>query len=289
MRFAILSIVLINWLLNPVAGQDPNPTRFAVEARFPQPSTVRFVQFNQMEKERRKSISEDAAVLNHLISKGMKLVDHRSALGVRVQQKIGNNEILYTDSGLTFIYHVPLILIDDQNQNKKSVATAKSPWQKAKEEMSLSRTPNGMLVNQWGSLKNPAGQFEKSTIESLKAQVKLALENVGNFRDLTPDDSVTVLIYGSSYQSNLRTVLGWKVKMADVKDEKVPSSAIKTVEYAEPNPNLRGLTLSPVLYPASQKSSKASSYGVEQSLPGDLQLRQDVTRDPMARPAKRGR
>ena len=238
----ILTLSLVIFGTTCAGGQDfadPQPSAFNnFTYQQNQPAVtpaVRFLRFEPPTAFVKKSISEDASVLSYMISKGMNLVSQRNALGVAVPQYHGKSEAIYSDSGLTLIYHVPFLLIDEEVKKEATTKKELSPWQKAKLEMAAKNRPaNPNRVQSNWNVNFARPSFDKDLVDSLKKQIHQALENAGNFKDLQSDDSITVFLNGSSFKPGHRAILGWKVNMSEFANGKIKSpDSIKTVEYSE--------------------------------------------------------
>jgi hypothetical protein len=173
--------------------------------------------------------------MNHLISKKLPLKNRQSALGVSYLQFYGTNGITYNDQGLTFAYHVPVVLIPGEDANANvSDDNPKSAWDAAKDEI---KRPAGYRplvtgVNSYGG--NKQSKFDQAYVDGITSQIRTALSNAGNIRNLNDDDWVTVLVYGASNKPGMQAVKGWRIQWKNAKKEgSEVSAALEESSYEE--------------------------------------------------------
>ncbi len=202
---------------------------------------VSFVRFKKIADSKKKTIQEDAAVLNHMISKDLLFKNTRSAMGLRFAQTFGKNEIVYDDHGLRFTYNVPMILVpSEQTSAAESEGEPKSDWEKAKEELNgvVIRTPIASGISVDATLPPARLKYSKDYVDQITKQIRIAMNNSGNIRDLDEDDTITVLVYGGSNMQSHRSVLGWRVKWKNVKDGQTGLEAsLEEIRYIETDPS----------------------------------------------------
>jgi hypothetical protein len=239
------------------ANYDPFTGLYSYAAGVPQ---IRFIAFDEIDEERRKSIAEDSQVLHHLLTQGIPRAK-RVALGVNIQSQAGANCLYVEDRGLVLTYVVNQMVAEDESESKAEEAEEQklTPWEEAKRELQGSRSPfgarkvydNALLppdgsYNFYGTQPGPAGTYDAEFIESLDNAVTEALQQIGNFRGLAKDDTVTVFVYGVGNKPDRsnRSVYAWRVNVSDVDgDQGVSSETIDRRQYFESAPGPGGPTL----------------------------------------------
>ena len=227
----LILITAIGWFATSATGQDAaspfsnqsgQNTQSGLFGRVAQTKAtkVRFVRFNPVSDEARNTIREDAAVLNHMIAKELPLIKTRSALGVRYFASFGNNEVVYDDHGLRFVYNVPVQLIPaETEQESASDNPDKSEWEKAKAELhhaSGFRAPSGLGSNKF-TVKESGMEYDEEYVERITKQIRTALSNAGNIRELSSDDMISVFVYGVGNNAATRSVKVWRVKWGELR------------------------------------------------------------------------
>lgn len=197
---------------------------------------VRFLNFHHVKEDRKQSIREDAAIINHMISSELPLKNSRSALGVNYVQTYGQNEISYDDHGLTFVYHVPVVLMAGENTDAEpETSKPQTPWEKAKAELESPAVGSLPLAAGIPFLANSTHPpFNQDYVDRITKSIRTALNNSGNIRDLAEDDMITVMVYGRSRKPGMRSVKGWRIKWKNVKDGQTGlSAAMEEISYEE--------------------------------------------------------
>ena len=198
---------------------------------------VQFTRFNKVDDEKKKTIREDATILNHMISKALPLKNSRTALGVDFVQYFGKNELVYNDHGLTLSYHVSIPLVATEKVASGSESEPKSPWDKAKEELDsvtvISTSRDGTRAA-LGGLRNLATnmKYDQEYVDRISGQINLALNSAGNFRDLSENDTITVFVYGLADKPGMQSVLAWRVKLKDLAGNR-GSDSVESTAYIE--------------------------------------------------------
>lgn len=250
----------------PSYSQDPfgaSPTPNAIPSllgtansldRFFQEASVRFIAFDEIDAERRKSITEDAAVLQHMLTK-MLSRPNPTALGVNVLSHGEPNVWYVEDRGLLLFYTVDRPVAPAEQESKQPVEepAVANAWERARQELQREQqrhTPGGYSlmasgINRGGGLAGggygsyPAGgppAFDPLYVEELNKVVTDALAQIGNFRALAPNDTVTVFVRGPSADPTAGTtsVYAWRANPADAADDKtIPASAITRRQFSE--------------------------------------------------------
>jgi hypothetical protein len=209
-------------------------------------AAVQFLSFDEVDQERQNSITDDTAVLRHLIGKSSSGPSTRNALGVTVWQRAeGANGAIYVDGvGLFLILDAdrPVAPIGEEAAIEKRDASEVSEWERAKKE--IQREPGTMVIDAVVQYRQAAGvyaafpgaqqAYAAEFVEELDASVSNALGQAGNFRALAPSDSVTVIAYGPAAEANQRTVFAWRVRMSDAQpDKSIPQSKIERRQGVE--------------------------------------------------------
>ena len=196
--------------------------------------SIKFLTFGPFEKKRREQISEDAAVLEHLIAKSLPTYN-RQSLGVLVSQGFRSSDALYiSGKGLILIYNVNLPVSEGDSDDRESkAADTPTAWETARQEMQ-----NRMVGGMGAASVNEArgSQFNAEGIKMLDDAVKLGLAQAGNFRGLESDESITIYVFGQPLVrgNGHKTVRAWSVNIADAGDDKtIANTHIKTTDYQE--------------------------------------------------------
>ncbi len=221
-------------------------------------SQVRFVVFGGIDQERRRSICEDSAVFHHMLTKDIPQWN-RSALGVTVYSQQEPYAWYVEDHGLVMFFQVPRPVAPggSAEEDAKDEPRELTAWERAKQEMqghNRNRYNQAVLGYALGQTQSGYAyypradqvmQYDADFASALDKVVTAALQQVGNFRDLAKDDSVTVFVYGPSANpaSGGRSVYAWRVRLSDIRgDEPVSAEAIERRQYSETEPASQPLT-----------------------------------------------
>ena len=213
-------------------------------------ASVRFVVFGGIDDARRQSISEDTAVLHHMLTKALPQ-HNRTALGVNVHSQREPHAWYIEDRGLVLFYAAgrPVAPSSHDQAEAREEPREQTAWEQAKQEMQgqnarmtfqgvVSRYAANYGANGVNMYPSPAGgmEYEANFAAELDKVVTSALQQVGNFRDLESKDSVTVFVYGPSPQPETggRSVYAWRVQLADAQDgQPISDKAIERRQYLE--------------------------------------------------------
>ncbi len=222
---------------------------------------IEFVAFGGVEKAKQRSICEDSAVLQYIIgnempneSFGPAFSNRQSvngqSLGItvkRVSSMFGVNGLggrgIYVDGqGLVLMFQSPLPMAAEagalDQEPKKSKPDEASEWEKAKAALTQSmQSMQNNAFREYTVMQRPTPPaYNEEYVSALDSAVKKALAQAGNFRDLDKNDSITVYFYGPSKNSGERSVMAWRVSVADAKgDKSIPESKIESHQYVEPS------------------------------------------------------
>ena len=145
------------------------------------------------------NLEEDLAVMSHILDKALEEksdTTHRThrAMGINVYFSSSNHmRSFYLDGyGAVFMLHVGFpLLAPPKTEARKERAETSSTWEEARQE----------LYGQPGSAKTlagPAEEYDEEKVSQLKDTLLEALKNAANIRDLKPDDSVTICVFGGA-------------------------------------------------------------------------------------------
>ena len=145
------------------------------------------------------NLEEDLAVMSHILDKALEEksdTTHRThrAMGINVYFSSSNPmRSLYLDGyGAVFMLHVGFpLLAPPKTEARKERAETSSTWEEARQE--LYGQPGGAKT-----LAGPAEEYDEEKVSQLKDTLLEALKNAANIRDLKPDDSVTICVFGGA-------------------------------------------------------------------------------------------
>ena len=157
------------------------------------------IRSSEPDPKEQSNLEEDLAVMSHILDKALEEksdTTHRThrAMGINVyfssSAPIRN---LYLDGyGAVFMLHAgfPLVAPPKAEARKEKTETS-STWEEARQE----------LYGQPGSAKTLAAsveEYDEEKVSQLKDALLEALKNAANIRDLKPDDSVTICVFGGA-------------------------------------------------------------------------------------------
>jgi len=157
------------------------------------------IRSSEPDPKEQSNLEEDLAVMSHILDKALEEKNettHRThrAMGINVYFGSSNPmRSLYLDGyGALFMLHVGFpLLAPPKTETRKERAETSSTWEEARQE----------LYGQPGSAKTlagPAEEYDEEKVNQLKDTLLEALKNAANIRDLKPDDSVTICVFGGA-------------------------------------------------------------------------------------------
>ena len=157
------------------------------------------IRSSEPDPKEQSSLEEDLAVMSHILDKALEEksdTTHRThrAMGINVYFSSSNPmRSLYLDGyGAVFMLHVGFpLLAPPKTEARKERAETSSTWEEARQE--LYGQPGGAKT-----LAGPAEEYDEEKVSQLKDTLLEALKNAANIRDLKPDDSVTICVFGGA-------------------------------------------------------------------------------------------
>ena len=157
------------------------------------------IRSSEPDPKEQSSLEEDLAVMSRILDKALEEksdTTHRThrAMGINVYFSSSNPmRSLYLDGyGAVFMLHVGFpLLAPPKTEARKERAETSSTWEEARQE----------LYGQPASAKTlagPAEEYDEEKVSQLKDTLLEALKNAANIRDLKPDDSVTICVFGGA-------------------------------------------------------------------------------------------
>ncbi len=157
------------------------------------------IRSSEPDPKEQSNLEEDLAVMSHILDKALEEksdTTHRThrAMGINVYFSSSNPmRSLYLDGyGALFMLHVGFpLLAPPKTEARKERAETSSTWEEARQE--LYGQPGGAKT-----LAGPAEEYDEEKVSQLKDTLLEALKNAANIRDLKPDDSVTICVFGGA-------------------------------------------------------------------------------------------
>ncbi len=157
------------------------------------------IRSSEPDPKEQSNLEEDLAVMSHILDKALEEKNettHRThrAMGINVYFGSSNPmRSLYLDGyGAVFMLNVgfPLLAPPKGDARKEKTETS-STWEEARQE--LYGQPAGAKT-----LAGPVEEYDEEKVNQLKDTLLEALKNAANIRDLKPDDSVTICVFGGA-------------------------------------------------------------------------------------------
>jgi len=157
------------------------------------------IRSSEPDPKEQSNLEEDLAVMSHILDKAL---EEKASSTPRAHKAMGINVYfsssssmrnLYLDGyGALFMLHVgfPLLAPPKAEARKEKTETS-STWEEARQE--LYGQPGGTKT-----ISSPAEDYDEDKVSELKETLLEALKNAANIRDLKPDDSVTICVFGSA-------------------------------------------------------------------------------------------
>ena len=202
---------------------------------------VTFLAF-EVDESQRQTIVEDAAILNHMISKGLPSSNSGSAMGVTVSRRASRPQALYVEgNGLILVHSVqfPVAPIEESaDTGSGDEEPPSTEWDRARKSLqeSTRSARQGILVQSVQVDNGLIMEYNPRRVDRLDASVRKALTQIGNFRDLAQDDRVTVFIYGTAPRREgkpMQSVVAWRARFGDIKSESADGALIEMVQRLE--------------------------------------------------------
>ena len=157
------------------------------------------IRSSEPDAKEQNNIEEDMAVMSHILDKAL---EEKVSSTPRAHKAMGINVYfsssspmrnLYLDGyGAVFMLRVGFPLVaPPKAEAKKEKTETSSTWEEARQE----------LYGQTGGTKTlvgPAEDYDEDKVNELKDSILEALKNAANIRDLKPDESVTICVFGSA-------------------------------------------------------------------------------------------
>jgi len=158
------------------------------------------IRSSEAEPKEQAELEEDLAVMSHILDKALdeKLPGQprsRKAMGIDVvfSSTAAPFRSLYLDGyGAVFMLKVGFPLLPPpKGEPRKERAETSSTWEEARKEL-YGRPSDGKITT------SPAEEYDEEKVNRLKDALFEGVKNAANVRDLKPDDSVTVCVFGGA-------------------------------------------------------------------------------------------
>lgn len=141
---------------------------------------------------------EDLSVMTHIIEEGLqRAADEDLAdikMGIRMMVT-GNRSVrpLYLEGfGALFMIKVNFPVVPPSRTDEEKAQRTESEWDKAKQEVYSRRQASWMA----GNVESGA-DYDENQVDTLKKELIESLKNASNFRNLKPDEYVSITVFGS--------------------------------------------------------------------------------------------
>jgi hypothetical protein len=156
------------------------------------------IRSSPMDPKEEAALEEDLSVMSHILDKALneRLGWHQpstTAMGVNVFFAPGSTPMrsLYLEGyGALFLLNVSFPLVPPPAKEEQEKPSGDSAWEEAKQEL--------YGQHSYGRSAGPAEEFSEEKVNKLKDALLESLKNAANIRDLKPEDSVTVSVFGGA-------------------------------------------------------------------------------------------
>jgi hypothetical protein len=156
------------------------------------------IRSSPMEPKEEAGLEEDLSVMSHILDKSLNekvgwQAPATTAMGVNVYFAPGSTPMrtLYLEGyGALFLLNVGFPLVPAATKEAQEKPSGDSTWEEAKQEL--------YGQHSYGRTVGPAEEFSEERVNKLKDALLESLKNAANIRDLKPEDSVTVSVFGGA-------------------------------------------------------------------------------------------
>jgi hypothetical protein len=158
------------------------------------------IRSSEFDPKEQANLEEDLAVMAHILDKAMeeKVGSQRrapKAMGIDLYFSSSSAPLrsLYLDGyGAVFMLKVSFPLLPAaKSETRKERTDTSTTWEEARQEL-YGRSGEGKMMSA------PAEEYDEEKVTRLKDALLEGLKNGANIRDLKPDDSVTVCVFGGA-------------------------------------------------------------------------------------------
>jgi len=195
------------------------------------------IQFSSTNQSLVSDWEEDLTVMTHIIEEALQraadedLADYKMGIPMLVTPNRSVRPMYLEGFGAIFMIKVNFPVVAPSANDAQKPERTESEWEKARGELYGPRRQTSWMP---GNVESGA-EYDPDQVDTLKKELIDALRNVSNFRNLKPDEYVSVTVFGSS-NTTPKSAKSSRKKKADAVDAAGKEPATVRVRVSKPGP-----------------------------------------------------